>query len=34
MKTHDTYVGKYETIRDLEQKLALNKEKGKNKKQT
>lgn len=25
MKTHDSYVSKHETLRDLEQKLALNK---------
>lgn len=33
MKTHDTYVSKHEAIRELEQKLALNKEKAKSKRQ-
>lgn len=31
-RTHDTYVGKHEKIKELEQKLALNREKAKNKK--
>lgn len=33
MKTHDTYVSKHETLREIEQKLAINKEKAKTKKQ-